>query len=525
MPGSTTIHKLSAPQKNGPMKKKKTSKISLDGTSLTLEQIEQVVRERAQVNITDDGWKRISEARDVVYEAIQQGAPLYGVTTGVGSQKDFSFDDESVHDFNERLLRAHATYIPGYDISASETRAALLILLNGYAEGSSGIRVETVQKLVEAVNGEFMPRVRDNCSVGAGDLVPLAQLAAELIGESEIEFKFAAKEALSLMCSNAVSLAKASLAILECRRFMVALDLTAAVALEGFRGNLTALTAAKAYRDRDKIGHTTTSVNRIIKWLEGSRLWQPGEARLLQDPLSFRSLGHIHGATYQSLHWTSEQVIAEINASTDNPRVDSAARQLFSHGNIDTTLLTLTLDTSRQALAKATRVSAERLHKQHWPGFSGLPAGLTEGHARGGVQFLNFSHLAEAQVAQVHRFAAPVLLFYGGQLADGVEDTAGLAPIAAQQLRHMMPYCWNVITLELATAVWAIKRRAIPISDLGSGVRPVVEALQPMLPIGSEGKKVFDLEPIVEWLQSHASVLEGSQGDLVPFSKSESSLI
>lgn len=482
------------------------SVVRLDGTSLSLADIERVVRERHAVDISEGGWERIRVARAIVYEAIEQGVPLYGVTTGVGSQKDYSFDNESVQEFNERLLRAHATYIPGYDISRAEVRAALLILLNGYAEGTSGIRAETVEKLLTGLNGDFVPEVRDNSSVGAGDLVPLAQMATAFISDSDIEFKFAAKEALSLMCSNAVSLAKASLAMLETHRFMTAMDLVGVTALEGFRGNPQALKAIKLLRGYDKVGQTTKSVDRMIAWLEGSALWDAKEPRYLQDPLSYRCMCHIHGAAWQVLDWAEKQVVAGINSSADNPRVDPATRSLLSHGNIDSTLLTLTLDTLRQSLAKVARVSSERLHKQHWPSFSGLPVGLThEGDARGGIQFLNLSHLAEAQVAQVHRFAAPVLLFYGGQLADGVEDTAGLAPIASQQLRQMMPYCWNVIALELATAVWAIHRREVPIERLGEGVRPVYEAVLPLLPIGKEGDEVFDLEPVVLWLKKYAA--------------------
>lgn len=206
--------------------------VRLDGTSLTIGDVERVVRERHHVDMSDGAWERIAEARAVVYEAIERGVPLYGVTTGVGSQKDYSFDNESVQEFNERLIRAHATYIPGYDLSKAEVRAALLILLNGYAEGTSGIRAETVQKLLTGLNSDFVPEVRDNCSVGAGDLVPLAQIAAGFITDSEIEFKFAAKEALSLMCSNAISLAKAALAVIEGQRFLTAIDLVAATSLE-----------------------------------------------------------------------------------------------------------------------------------------------------------------------------------------------------------------------------------------------------------------------------------------------------
>ena len=66
----------------------------------------------------------------------------------------------------------------------------------------------------------------------------------------------------------------------------------------------------------------------------------------------------------------------------------------------------------------------------------------------------------------------------------------------------MLGHAWTVIAIEAACGVWAIHRRGLPLDALGGGVRPVVSAILPLLPIGSEGVALFDLGPVVLALQA-----------------------
>jgi histidine ammonia-lyase len=369
-----------------------------------------------------------------------------------------------------------------------------------FATGGCGVRPKLVALLLQRLRDNRIPTVNASGSVGASDLVPLAQLALGYLGD---DFALNAKEALSLMNSNAVSLGCGALQLYELKRLLAAFDLSSAVALEGLRGNLSSIDPAVSRISRRK--GQMTAAERLRALLAGSVLWQPGSARFLQDPLSFRCISQIHGAGQSALAWAWDIWEAELNAVADNPFIDLERDRAVSHGNMDTTALTLTSDTLRQILAKITILSGERMHKQHWPAFSGLPTGLTfdQNQAVGGVQFLNFSHIAASLIASVKIWAHPYLTHSIGQLSDGVEDTASLALHSVTDLKQSIDACWKIVCLEIMIGTWAIKRRGIPFADLGAGVRPVVETLVPLLPIGLEGTNgPYDIDPVLQRLKA-----------------------
>jgi len=118
------------------------------------------------------------------------------------------------------------------------------------------------------------------------------------------------------------------------------------------------------------------------------------------------------------------------------------------------------------------------------------------------VQFLNLGHLASSLITSIKIWAAPSLLLSVGQLADGVEDTAGHALHSVADFERILEAARLVFTIEIIVSVWAIQKRGLPIDTLGVGLRPYVEHITPLLPIGKEGIDVFSIEPIVEILLS-----------------------
>ena len=139
-------------------------------------------------------------------------------------------------------------------------------------------------------------------SVGQGDLAPMADLAAELFGD----FELLAKEGIALINSNAFSTALASLAVSDAERLVSTLDVTGAMDLEAFAANLTML--HPAIGDVRPYPGLCFALERIRGLLEGSYLWEPGAARNLQDPLTFRCLPQIHGATRDALEFAKRQL-------------------------------------------------------------------------------------------------------------------------------------------------------------------------------------------------------------------------
>lgn len=479
--------------------------LSIDGRGLTLADVDAIARGGMRFELKASGRDAIARSRAVVERVVDAGQPAYGITTGVGSQKDFALDRAALGRYNDLMITAHATIMPGTDAPPAVVRVALAIQLSLFAAGRSGVRPELADSLLARLAADDLPGARLGSSVGASDIVAMSQMAVSLIGKAGVGTGgtgpaplsgLAAKEAISLLNSNSLMLAEAALALGETRALLDAASVAAALSMEGFRGNLQAWSVA-VDRARGQPGQMRAG-EALRRALDESRLWQAGEARLLQDPLSFRCVPQIHGAAEAAYDFARDIIEAELSSACDNPLIDTEAVTFISHGNMETTACALALDTLRQAMAKVIEAAGQRIHKIQWPSFTGLPTSLAVAPgAVGGVQFLNFGHLAAASVGAVRQAAHPALLGFSGQIDDGVEDVAGNAPQSvAETVRSLVP-AWNVVALEVACAAWAVDRRGLPIASLGAGLKPLYAAVRPLLPIGTEGFTIYDLGPLV----------------------------
>jgi histidine ammonia-lyase len=473
-----------------------------DGGGLTIAKVAELSRRYGPVDLSPAAWERVAASRAMVERHLASGAAIYGTNTGIGSQKDVSVADQQLAEFSNRMIVSEATDFPGPPASDPTVRACLVVLINNMASGRTGVRAELVARLLQLYAAARMPTVRDDTSYGIADLTPLSQLSLAVLGRSLDErtsilgtrFDLAPKESVSLIDNNSFALGSGALVLTEIERLLGAFDLAAATALEGLRGGLKAHTESAAGRVAQ--GQDRCRRNLLIA-LAGSRLHQPDQARFLQDPLSFRSITQIHGAAYESWDWARVQFEAEINAAVDNPLVDLATGELITSSSMVSLLPALCMDALRQALAKVAIQSTERALKLQSPPFSGLPVGLAaEGAADGGVLSLNLNYIGSARLGSLTAAAAPVFLHYIGHTADGVEDVTSLLPLSVSQTKTVIDRAWEAAALEMAIAVWAIARRGIATNELGAGPRQVYQSLLPLLHIGEEGQRVFNMRQI-----------------------------
>jgi histidine ammonia-lyase len=155
-------------------------------------------------------------------------------------------------------------------------------------------------------------------------------------------------------------------------------DVAGALDLEAFGANLSCLHPV-IEQTRPFPGLAVT-LHQLRLLLAGSYLWHPGAARLLQDPLTFRCIPHIHGAARDALDYARNILQLELNSSQSNPVVVVPAGnergRIVSVGNFDTGPLAAALDFLRIALASVVTSANERAVKLLQAPYSGLPAGL-----------------------------------------------------------------------------------------------------------------------------------------------------
>jgi histidine ammonia-lyase len=164
--------------------------VHLDGQSLTRAQLVAVAR-GAPVELDDGALRDVARAADFLAGKVEQGQPIYGVSTGFGSNADklLGGSDPSLYAKLQRnLIETHAVCV-GEPFAADVVRAMLCIRINTLLRGHSGIRVQTLQALAAMLNAGVVPVVPQHGSVGAsGDLAPLSHLAIVLIGGGEAFF-------------------------------------------------------------------------------------------------------------------------------------------------------------------------------------------------------------------------------------------------------------------------------------------------------------------------------------------------
>src|SRR5262245_32850644 len=160
-----------------------SSPLLLDGNRLDLEALEAVSRGAREIALAPDAREGVARARRVVDDAVAKGAPVYGVNTGFGSFSDVHIPADRLRQLQQNLVRSHAAGV-GEPLAEAETRALMLLRANVLAKGFSGVRLSTLETLVEMLNRRVHPVVPSQGSVGAsGDLAPLAHLALVLSGE------------------------------------------------------------------------------------------------------------------------------------------------------------------------------------------------------------------------------------------------------------------------------------------------------------------------------------------------------
>jgi histidine ammonia-lyase len=381
----------------------------------------------------------------------------------------------------------------------------MLCLANSYAMGVTGVRPELAEMIVTLLNEGFAPPVRRLGSIGQGDLGPMADLAHGLI--TRTGFEVAENEGLALVSSNAFTTAWACLATADAEALLAVFDVAGALDLEAFGANVASLHPV-IEQIRPFPGLAAT-LRRLRLLLAGSYLWQPGAARFLQDPLTFRCLPQIHGAARDALGYAMNILQIELNSSQSNPVVVPAANEpgnepgneqgrIVSVGNFDIGHLAAALDFLRIAFAPVVTSANERAVKLLQAPYSGLPAGLAAGAGSPDDALAELAVAGQAITVEARTLAHPVSYELASSVkGEGIEDRATMAPLSARRLADMIALSARVVAIELVVAAQAIDLRAP--GQLGLGTGHAYRMIRELVPFTqADGTLPADLEPLVE---------------------------
>ena len=102
--------------------------VKFTGENLRIEDVVNVARDGARVEIDKRALKKVKDYRKIVERLIEKGELIYGVNTGVGELANVALTREQVKEFQKYLIYSHAAG-GGERVSEEDVRASMACLL------------------------------------------------------------------------------------------------------------------------------------------------------------------------------------------------------------------------------------------------------------------------------------------------------------------------------------------------------------------------------------------------------------
>lgn len=445
--------------------------VCLDGESLTIKNIVDIARSNYSVSISEDAKERVNKAQRYVQKLVDENRVVYGITTGFGKFSDVHISKDDTEALQRNLIISHACGM-GDPLSIETVRAIMVMRVNALSKGNSGIRLTTMQTLVDMINKNVIPIIYEKGSLGAsGDLAPLSMMVLVMIGLGEAYYNgermngldamkkagitpivLTSKEGLSLINGTQVMTAISALCLYDSVNVLKSADIASSLSMEALQGIIDAFDS-KIHEVRGHSGQIKTALN-MRKLVEGSGLiTKQGELRV-QDAYSLRCISQVHGASRDSIEYVYSVVEREINAATDNPLIFPDEDEVISAGNFHGQPIALVMDFLAIALSELANISERRLERLVNHQLNDLPAFLAP---NGGLHsgFMIVQYAAASMVSENKVLAHPASVDSITSSANQ-EDHVSMGTTAARKCRWVLDNVQKVIALETFTASQAI---------------------------------------------------------------------
>ena len=487
--------------------------ITIDGNSLTVEQVLAIARDHEKISVSETAMGLIRKSHNSLLKIVSSGKRVYGVTTGFGSLLNVDVDPGDIVKLQSNLIRSHSS---GYGPRLDEihVRAMMVVRLNSLCKGYSGVSPELILFLTDMINKGIHPVVPRFGSVGAsGDLAPLAHIALAMMGEwkamhgnEEISsaealkkagmqtYSFGEKEGVAFI--NGTSTISGILAVetaLAYNLLRSSLN-SAAMAFEALKGTDKAFTPW-AIGTRGHAGQqlVASAMRDILK--ESINVRKAGESKV-QDPYTLRCIPQVYGAVLDTLDYVNKVITTEINSVTDNPLVNEG--EYVSVGNFHGEPVAFASDFLAIALTDLGNMIERRMARITDTNLSGLPPFLVE---RSGFNsgYMIPQYTAAALCNRNKTLSTP-------SSADTIptcanqEDHVSMGTNAALKLIEVVDNLQTIIAIEFLLAAQGLEFIGEKISPHVEGLKGSIRKLVPKLT--EDRPATPDIEAIARLLET-----------------------
>ncbi|WP_438312388.1 histidine ammonia-lyase [Sporosarcina sp. FA9] len=489
--------------------------IKLTGSSLTLEQMNDILYKGSKVMLDPKALERVNKSREAVERIVREDRTVYGINTGFGLFSNVKIDEKDTKALQLHLIRSHACGI-GDPFPEIVSRAMVVLRLNALLKGFSGIRAEVLERFAYMVNNRIHPVVPQQGSLGAsGDLAPLSHLALVLLGEGDVwegkkqipamdiwkehgldPIVLEAKEGLALINGTQAMTAQGVVNYLEAESLAFDSEWIAAMTVEALYGITDAfhpaIHEARGYPEQIDVA------TRMLDWLNGSSYTTVQGEKRVQDAYSIRCIPQVHGASWQVLGYVKEKLEIEMNAATDNPLIFDDGNTVVSGGNFHGQPIAFAMDFLKIGMAELASISERRIERLVNPHLNeGLPPFLSpEPGLQSGAMILQYSaaSLVSENKTLAHPASVDSIPSSGNQ-----EDHVSMGTIGARHAQLIIKNVRNVLAIEALCAMTGCFIRGV--DGMAPQTRKKFEELnQIVMPIVEDRVFTPDIQKIAQFL-------------------------
>ena len=447
--------------------------LPLDKSTLTFQQVKNLLKYKQLVSITYAAHEAILKCRDYLDKKINSSDELfYGINTGFGFLQNVKIEKEELETLQQNLLLSHACGL-GEEVPEEIVKLMIVLKIKSLAYGYSGIGIEVVKRLMDMYNNDMLPVIYTQGSLGAsGDLAPLSHMSLPLIGKGEVRInseKLSAENALKSFNWKPIELqSKEGLALINGTQFMSAYGLfnlmhserllnwanvIATISFEAFNCNADCL-YDRLQVVRPHAGQTSVAA-KLRDILEGSEIALQ-QKKQVQDPYSFRCIPQVHGASKDSFDFVLKTFLVEINSVTDNPIIFPDEDQIISGGNFHGEPLAFALDYLSIAMSEIANISERRTY-QLLSGQRNLPLFLVKNSGlNSGLMIPQYT--AAGIVSENKQLCTPASVDSISS-SNNQEDHVSMGANAATKCLRVIQNVEKVLAIELLAAIQALEFR------------------------------------------------------------------
>ena len=453
--------------------------ITLNSSGLTMEQVVEVARNGAKIQISKEALEKMAATRAHIETLAKAEVPVYGISTGFGALANQHIAPEDRVQLQKSLIRSHAAGM-GDPVEKEVVRALMLLRLKTLVSGRTGVRPELATTYADLLNANITPIVHEYGSLGcSGDLAPLAHCALVLMGEGRAvgpdgiekpvpELLAAAnikpielreKEGLALINGTDGMLGMLILALHDLNKLTDQADVVAAMSVEAQMGTDQVYRPELHEPLRPHPGQAKSAAN-MFAALAGSEVvasHKEGDDKV-QDAYSLRCAPQVAGAVRDTITHASLVASRELAATIDNPVVLKSG-EVTSNGNFHGAPVGYVLDFLAIAATDLSSIAERRtdrmLDKYRSSGLSPFLAG--DAGVDSGLMIAQYTQAA--LVSENKRLSVPASVDSIPSSAMQ-EDHVSMGWHAGRKLRKVADNLRRVLAIELVTAARALEMRA-----------------------------------------------------------------